>query len=49
MADGDKWALDDIFQEAYHPYFEGKCSSNDALASFYQVAKSLIFTEDEEW
>ncbi len=49
MADGDKWALDDIFQEAYHPYFEGKCSSNDALASFYQVAKSMIFTEDEEW
>ena len=49
VADWERWTLDDMFQEAYYPYFRGECSLNDALASFYQNAKGLLITEDEEW
>ena len=49
VADWERWILDDMFQEAYYPYFRGECSLNDALASFYQNAKGLLITEDEEW
>ena len=49
VADWERWTLDDMFQEAYYPYFRGECSLNDSLASFYQNAKGLLITEDEEW
>ena len=49
VADWERWILDDMFQEAYYPYFRGECSLNDSLASFYQNAKGLLITEDEEW
>ena len=49
VADWERWTLDDMFQDAYYPYFRRECSLNDALASFYQNAKGLLITEDEEW
>ena len=49
VADWERWILDDMFEEAYYPYFRGECSMNDSLTLFYQKAKSLIITEDEEW
>ena len=49
VADWERWTLDDMFQEAYYPYFRGECSLNDSLASFYQNAKEMLITEDEEW
>jgi hypothetical protein len=49
VADWERWTLDDMFQEAYYPYFRGECSLNDSLASFYQNAKGLLITEVEEW
>ena len=49
VKDWERWILDDMFREAYYPYFTGECSANDSLAAFYQNAKGLIIMEDEEW